>query len=29
LLKSILSNTIIDQLLIKLTGSDIDLIILS
>lgn len=29
LLKSILSNTIIDQLLIKLTGTDIDLIILS
>ena len=29
LLKSILSNSIIDQLLIKLTGSDIDLIILS
>lgn len=29
LLKSILSNTIIDQLLIKLTGKDIDLIILS
>jgi two-component system sensor histidine kinase KdpD len=29
LLKSILSNTIVDQLLIKLTGSDIDLIILS
>ncbi|MBN8694923.1 MAG: sensor protein KdpD [Bacteroidetes bacterium] len=29
LLKSILSNTIIDQLLIKLTGSDIDLIIIS
>ncbi|MES2134097.1 MAG: sensor protein KdpD [Bacteroidota bacterium] len=29
LLKSILSNTIIDQLLIKLAGTDIDLIILS
>lgn len=29
LFKSILSNTIIDQLLIKLTGTDIDLIILS
>lgn len=29
LFKSILSNTIIDQLLIKLTGSDIDLIIIS
>lgn len=29
LMKSILSNTIIDQLLIKLTGTDIDLIILS
>lgn len=29
LLKSVLSNTIIDQLLIKLTGTDIDLIILS
>jgi two-component system sensor histidine kinase KdpD len=29
LIKSILSHTIIDQLLIKLTGSDIDLIILS
>jgi len=29
LLKSILSNTIVDQLLIKLTGSDIDLVILS
>ena len=29
LLKSILSNTIIDQLLIKLTGTDIDLVILS
>lgn len=29
LMKSILSNTIIDQLLIKLTGTDIDLVILS
>ncbi len=29
LMKSILSNTIIDKLLIKLTGTDIDLIILS
>lgn len=29
LIKSILSNTIIDQLLIKLTGTDIDLVILS
>lgn len=29
LMKSIMSNTIIDQLLIKLTGTDIDLIILS
>jgi two-component system sensor histidine kinase KdpD len=29
LLKSVLSNTVIDQLLIKLTDSDIDLIILS
>lgn len=29
LLKSVLSNTIIDQLLIKLAGTDIDLIILS
>lgn len=29
LIKSVLSNTIIDQLLIKLTGTDIDLIILS
>ncbi|MDP2386962.1 MAG: sensor protein KdpD [Bacteroidota bacterium] len=29
LIKSILSNTIIDQLLIKLSGSDIDLVILS
>ena len=29
LIKSILSNTIVDQLLIKLTGTDIDLVILS
>lgn len=29
LIKSILSNSVFDQLLIKLTGTDIDLVILS